>query len=134
MRLSIAIALLASSLAISTVHGQSANPATSKSKVATHTVVVHKIAKSAPKALPADEFSLSSSASGAHTDLPRLAAPAAPAQDSALSLGLRWSAENDPDTNAATSTVQGIDQIKRDSGQAPGESGSSVEGGVNLKF
>lgn len=59
-----------------------------------------------------------------------------PAQqkDSALGLGLKWSASGDPIFNPGTSTIPGVDQVKRSMGDTSVETGSSVEAGVNLKF
>lgn len=61
----------------------------------------------------------------------------APAADSALGFGLKWYGENAPYYNAGTSTISGVDEIKRDSNGLLGEpssTGNGVEAGVNLKF
>jgi hypothetical protein len=57
-----------------------------------------------------------------------------PDKDSPLGFSLKWSAENDPYYNSATSTITAVDQIKRDLNETPAEAGSGVEAGVNLKF
>jgi hypothetical protein len=55
-------------------------------------------------------------------------------KDSALGLDLKWSASSDPIYNPATSTIPGVDQVKRSMGDTSVETGSSLEAGVKLKF
>jgi hypothetical protein len=57
-----------------------------------------------------------------------------PSKDSPLGFSLKWSAENDPYYNPATSTSTAVDQIKRNLNESPSEAGSGVEAGVNRKF
>lgn len=55
-------------------------------------------------------------------------------KDSALGLALKWSASSDPIYNPATSTIPGVNQVKRSLGDTSVETGSGVEAGVKLKF
>jgi hypothetical protein len=58
----------------------------------------------------------------------------APAADGPLGFDFKWSAANSPSYNPATSTIPGVDEVKRNTNDTPVETGSSVEAGVKLKF
>jgi hypothetical protein len=61
----------------------------------------------------------------------------APVKDSALGFGFKLYGSNSATYNAGSSTIPGMDQLKRDSNDLlgdPSSSGSGVEAGVNLKF
>ncbi len=160
MRLLKTIALASGCLAVSTaaVHAQSATMSqfgdpydatalargsvppegpSKAAKAAAARTSANKVSQTAAKELPATANRLGTAAEGlgepATAPLPQLAAPPS-TTNSALGLSLKWSAENDPYYNAATSTVPAIDEIRRDSNQTPGEAGSSIQAGVNLKF
>ena len=91
-----------------------------------------KIARKQP--LPATELATPATTSTLPVIPRHAAAPPTASKDSALDFGLQWSAANDPHYNTATSTIPALDELKRNANQTPPETGSAIEGGVNLRF
>lgn len=63
-----------------------------------------------------------------------LAPSQAKQKDSAVGFDMKWSASSDPIYNPGSSTIPGVDQVKRSVGEPGAETGTGVEAGVNLKF
>ncbi len=63
-----------------------------------------------------------------------LAPSQAKQKDSAVGVGMKWSASSDPIFDPGASTIPGVDQVKRSVNEDPVETGSEIQAGVKLKF
>lgn len=118
-------------------HGITSSASRSATKHIAHRLSTHKIARKrhvTASRLAAPDLAMPTTALTPPVMSRDTAMPQSKNTDSALDFGLTWSAANDPHFSTSTSTVPAIDEIKRNTNETPAETGSTLEGGVKLRF